>query len=101
MWQAGLLNEDEMKKPNAEFILDGVRWIKDHVVSFDPDNNKVMTSKNGEVIYDFMVVATGVEYDYDAIEGMSEALVGKHGIADHDGYGGRLISICSSQSIGI
>jgi len=78
---AGLYTADDVKKPNAEFIPDGVKWVKDEVTEFDPDNNKVKTAKNGEIGYDYLVVATGLAYDYAGIEGMSEDLVGKHGIS--------------------
>ncbi|MDD5406259.1 MAG: FAD/NAD(P)-binding oxidoreductase [Sulfurovaceae bacterium] len=78
---AGLLEESDIQKPNSDFIPSGVTWIKDEVTVFDPDNNKVTTSKNGDINYDFLVVATGIQYDYKAIEGMSEELVGQKGIS--------------------
>ena len=78
---AGLLQEGDIQKPNADFIPSDVKWVKDEVTVFDPDNNKVTTSKNGDINYDFLVVATGLAYDYAAIEGMSEELVGQKGIS--------------------
>ncbi len=78
---AGLLKESDIQKNNADFIPESVHWIKDEVASFDPKNNKVTTVNNTEVNYDYLVVATGLQYDYEAIEGMSEDLVGKHGIS--------------------
>ena len=78
---AGLYTADDIKKPNSELMPDGVNWVKDEVTEFDPDNNKVKTAKNGEISYDYLVVATGIAYDYERIEGMSADLVGKHGIS--------------------
>lgn len=78
---AGLMNEADIQKNNSDFIPDDVTWIKDEVTAFDPDNNKLTTAKNGDVTYDYLVVATGLQYDYEAIEGMSKDLVGKHGIS--------------------
>lgn len=78
---AGLYEPDDIKKQNSDFMPDNVTWVKDEVTTFDPDKNRVMTSKNGKYDYDFLVVATGLEYDYSAIEGMSEDLVGKKGIS--------------------
>ena len=78
---AGLLTESDIQKSNSDFISDDVTWIKDEVTSFDPENNKVMTQKNGDISYDFLVVATGLEYHYEGIEGMSAELVGKDGIS--------------------
>ena len=78
---AGLYDEEDIKKPNADLMPDGVKWVKDEVLAFDPDANSVETAKNGKIKYDFLVVATGVEYNYEGIEGMSPDLVGKYGIS--------------------
>ncbi len=78
---AGLYTEEDIKKPNADLMPGGVKWVKDSVMEFDPDNNKVKTAKNGEIGYDFLVVATGLQYDYERIEGMTPDLVGQKGIA--------------------
>ncbi len=78
---AGLYTEDDIKKNNADFIPSSVNWVKDEVTVFDPDNNKVTTKKNADIEYDYLIVATGLVYDYERIEGMSEDLVGKNGIS--------------------
>lgn len=78
---AGLLEESDIQKNNADFIPDDVNWVKDEVTSFDPEKNTLTTGKNGDLDYDYLVVATGIAYDYAAIEGMSEALVGQKGIS--------------------
>ncbi len=78
---AGLYKADDIKKKNSELIPDGVKWIKDSVTEFNPDSNKVVTAKNGEVTYDFLVVGTGLQYDYERIEGMTPDLVGQKGIS--------------------
>ena len=78
---AGLYSESDIQRNNADFIPSSVKWVKDEVTAFDPDNNKVTTAKNGDISYDYLVVATGLQYDYARIEGMSEDLVGKNGIS--------------------
>jgi len=78
---AGLYVESDIQKPNSDLMPDGVKWVKDEVTVFDPDNNKVTTAKNGDIAYDYLVVATGIAYDYERIEGMSADLVGKNGIS--------------------
>lgn len=78
---AGLYTIDDIKKENKDFIPDDVTWIKDEVSSFDPDNNKVTTRAGEEVSYDFMVVATGMEYHYEWIKGLTEDDIGKNGIS--------------------
>jgi len=78
---AGLYSESDIQRNNADFIPDSVTWVKDEVTTFNPDNNKVTTTKNGDISYDYLVVATGLTYDYARIEGMTEDLVGQHGIS--------------------
>ena len=78
---AGEYTFDDIVKDNHDFIPSDVNWIKDEVKTFDPDNNKVITRAGEEVSYDYLVVATGLQYHYEWIKGMSEDLVGKHGIS--------------------
>jgi len=78
---AGLYTLDDIVKENQDYIPDDVRWIKDEVASFDPDNNKVTTRAGEDVPYDFMVVATGIVYHYEQIKGLSKEDIGKNGIS--------------------
>jgi sulfide:quinone oxidoreductase len=78
---AGLYTAEDIRKPNRELVPDGVKWVRDRVEVFDPDNNRVETAKNGKIDYDFLVVGTGLQYDYERIEGMSAELVGQKGIS--------------------
>ncbi len=78
---AGLYSESDIQWNNADIMPSGVKWVKDSVNAFDPDNNKVTTAKNGDISYDFLVVATGLQYDYEGIEGMTPDLVGQKGIS--------------------
>lgn len=78
---AGLYTIEDIQKDNKDFIPDGVNWIKDEVAKFDPDNNTVTTRAGEEVPYDYMVVATGMEYRYDRIKGLTEEDIGTNGIS--------------------
>lgn len=78
---AGLYENEDIKKDNKDFIPDDVRWIKDEVAKFDPDKNKVTTRAGEEVAYDFMVVATGMEYNYEWIKGLTVDDIGTNGIS--------------------
>lgn len=78
---AGLLKQEDIQRENSDFIPDEVEWILDEVASFTPENNVLTTKQNQTITYDYLVVATGIAYDYEAIEGMSEDLVGKDGIS--------------------
>ncbi len=78
---AGEYAPEDIVMDNRDFIGDDVTWIKDEVATFDPDNNVVVTRGGQEVGYDYLVVATGLQYHYEWIKGMSADLVGKHGIS--------------------
>ena len=67
---AGLIKQEDLQKPNQDFIASNINWIKDEVAVFDPSNNKVTTRKGQVVGYDFMIVATGVVNRFDKIKGL-------------------------------
>ncbi|MGD9970946.1 MAG: NAD(P)/FAD-dependent oxidoreductase [Sulfuricurvum sp.] len=78
---AGEYTFEDIKSSNVDLIPDDVKWIKDEVATFDPDNNS-LTTRGGETVkYDFLVVATGLTYHYDKIEGLTADMIGKNGIA--------------------
>ncbi|MDP2850644.1 MAG: FAD/NAD(P)-binding oxidoreductase [Sulfuricurvum sp.] len=78
---AGEYAPEDIIFDNTGYIGDDVTWIKDEASTFDPDNNKI-TTKNGTVVeYDFLVVATGVQYHYEQIEGLTSDMIGKNGIS--------------------
>lgn len=66
-------------KPMEDVLPVLAKWVKDKAAKFDPKANKVMT-KNGDVIeYEYMVVATGLQLNYDKIPGLLKALEVPHG----------------------
>ncbi len=78
---AGEYTYEDIVRSNKDMIPDDVKWIKDEVATFDPDNNTVTTRKGEVVAYDFLVVATGIQYHYEKIEGLSTDMIGKNGIS--------------------
>jgi sulfide:quinone oxidoreductase len=78
---AGEYAPEDIIFDNTGYIGEDVTWIKDTVETFDPDNNKVTTKKGTIVEYDYLVVAAGIEYRYEAIEGLSAEVLGTKGIA--------------------
>jgi sulfide:quinone oxidoreductase len=59
------------------------------VAEIDPEANVVVTASGQRLAYDFLIVATGLELDYGAIEGMDIELIGKDGIGSvYAGPGG-------------
>lgn len=78
---SGLQMQSENEKETAALLEDKVKWLQESVTAFNPDKNRVTADKSGEISYDYLIVALGVEYNYEAIEGLSEEMIGKNGIA--------------------
>ncbi|KAF5300874.1 hypothetical protein FQR65_LT09036, partial [Abscondita terminalis] len=53
---------------------DKALWIKDEVVDFYPQKNSVSTLNGDSISYDFMLIAMGLQLNYDQIPGLIEAL---------------------------
>jgi sulfide:quinone oxidoreductase len=75
---AGVFPKEVSERNEADYIPPGATWLKNAVTSFDPDNNSI-TLDNGEAhTYDVLVVAAGIQIDWDKIPGLKES-VGKAG----------------------
>lgn len=48
-------------------------WIQSKAVNFDPVNQKVTTANGEEVGYDYLVVAMGLQLNFNKIKGLPEA----------------------------
>ncbi|MFT5662600.1 MAG: sulfide:quinone oxidoreductase [Sulfurimonas sp.] len=78
---AGEMEMEDIILDNNNYIdPDEVTWVKDAVKAFDPDNNTVTTRAGKELKYDYLVVATGAQYNYEDIEGLTKEDIGKNGI---------------------
>lgn len=64
----------------AEYLPPGVEWVEERVVEFDPEGHRVVTGSGKAIPYDFLVVATGLKLDYDAIAGMDVTRIGQNGL---------------------
>ncbi|MFT5304156.1 MAG: sulfide:quinone oxidoreductase [Mariniblastus sp.] len=79
----GIFPKEESQRNEADYIPRGVKWVKDFVDSFDPDNNAIKT-RGGETIgYDYLVVCPGLQLNWSDIKGLSKEIVGTHGICSN------------------
>lgn len=75
---AGVFPREISERDEADYIPDGASWIKQRVETFQPEQNAI-TLDNGEMhTYDVLVVAAGIQVDWDKIPGLKES-VGKPG----------------------
>ncbi|MDZ4234028.1 MAG: FAD/NAD(P)-binding oxidoreductase [Dietzia sp.] len=60
----------------------GATWIKNAAKAFDPDNNTVTCADGATYEYETLVVAPGIQLDWDHTEGVQETL-GKDGVSSN------------------
>jgi sulfide:quinone oxidoreductase len=75
---AGVFPKETSIRDQKDYIPLGATWIQDKVASFDPENNSVSLEGGEAVTYDYLVVAAGIQINWDAIPGLKES-VGKPG----------------------
>lgn len=71
---AGLASAEESVRNEADYIPAGVKWIKEFVEEIDPIARTVTSRSGKKVGYDFLVVAPGIQLDWDRVPGLREAL---------------------------
>lgn len=81
----GRTAQRETVRPQAEVMPQGVRWIKDAAVGADPAAQTV-TTESGQVLhYDYLVMAPGIQLDFDRLPGLTET-AGKRGVSSNYRY---------------
>lgn len=70
----GAVRREVSVRDEASVMPRGVEWINAGAAEIDPERNRVRTTAGETIGYDFLVVATGVELDFDGIPGLREAL---------------------------
>jgi len=77
---AGLKPASYIQSTTTDWLPDGITLIPEAAAGIDPVAKTVATTDGQNVPYDFLVVASGLVLDHDAIEGFSLDLVGTRGI---------------------
>ena len=79
----GVFPKEESMRQEADYIPAGVTWIQEYITAFDPDQNHVVL-KNGDTIsYDYLVVALGIQIDWDRVKGLREALAERNSVCSN------------------
>lgn len=71
---SGSVRREATARREAEYVPSGVAWIKDWASEISPESNYVATRSGARISYDFLVVAPGLEMNWDAIPGLREAV---------------------------
>jgi sulfide:quinone oxidoreductase len=81
----GVFDKEISRREEAEFIPDGAAWIKEAASEFQPEENAVVTDAGNRYTYDYLVVAAGIQLNWDQVKGLA-GNVGSHGIASNYSY---------------
>ncbi len=80
---AGLKSASYSVSQTADWLPEGVEWVPEYAAELDPVTQRVTTTGGRVLAYDYLIVATGLTLDWDAIEGFSLDLVGQNGVSAH------------------
>ena len=69
-------------RAEAKVIPDGVSWVQEAAVEVDPDEQTVSLASGRQLRYDYLVVAPGLQLDFDKVAGLPEAL-GSRGVSSN------------------
>jgi sulfide:quinone oxidoreductase len=75
---AGVVSAASTARPEGRVLPRGVRWLQDAAATIDPDSRIVTTRTGARLSYDFLVVAVGLQLDWSATPGLSEAIADGH-----------------------
>jgi sulfide:quinone oxidoreductase len=81
----GAATKEETVRDEADLIPAGATWIRERAASFDPERNTVTTAEDRTIRYGHLVVAAGIQLDWDKIEGLHDA-VGHDGVCSNYAY---------------
>lgn len=81
----GVFPKEITERAEADYVPDGVTWIRDRVAAFEPEARVVVTGGGERLGYDQLVVALGIQLDWHKIDGV-EATLGRDGVVSNYRY---------------
>lgn len=88
MWTfvgAGLASKESTEHSEASVMPTGVTWIRDAVSEFQVEQNTIHTRDGKTITYDWLVVAAGLQVNWNKIPGL-KAAIGKEGVCSNYSY---------------
>lgn len=70
----GAASREQSVRSESSVIPRNVKWIKDAVASFEPEHNFLLTREGQKVTYDYLIVAAGIQINWEKIPGLKESL---------------------------
>jgi NADH dehydrogenase FAD-containing subunit len=54
-------------RPMSSVLPSAAKWVKDEVANFDPKANFIITKQGHQIEYNFMVVAVGLQLNFNKV----------------------------------
>jgi len=70
----GVFDLAESARPMSTIIPSGVTWLRDAATEVMPEANQVQCASGRRLSYDYLVVSTGLQCDWNKVPGLVEAL---------------------------
>jgi sulfide:quinone oxidoreductase len=71
---AGVFPKEQSEREESAFIPKGADWIQDYVAELQPEQNCVVTRGGRRITYDYLVIALGIQVDWNKIPGLAEGV---------------------------
>ncbi|MGH7727426.1 MAG: NAD(P)/FAD-dependent oxidoreductase [Vulcanimicrobiaceae bacterium] len=82
---AGIVPASVTARREADYIPNGTTWIRGRATAIEPQNQTVVLADGKRIGYDYLVVACGLQLDWDRVAGLPETL-GKNGVSSNYDY---------------
>lgn len=81
----GVVPKEVTERDQQSLIPKGADWLQEAVAHFRPEENRIVTSTGTVIGYDVLVVAAGIQVDWDRIKGLKEC-IGREGVCSNYDY---------------
>lgn len=81
----GVFSKQTTEREESAVIPSGTTWIQDAVTEFLPAENILTTQGGKRIRYDFLIVAAGIQLDWEKVKGLKEA-IGKDDVCSNYSY---------------
>lgn len=82
---AGTDKKEKTIKETSKLIPKGVIWNQQKILGFKPKENIVIGEDCKEYVYDYLIVAPGIQLNWHLVKGLTETM-GKNGVCSVYGY---------------
>jgi sulfide:quinone oxidoreductase len=78
----GTFNINKTIRSESSVIPKNAKWIQEAVATFQPEKNELNTKNGNTYTYDYLIVAPGIQINWDAVKGLPET-IGKNNVTSN------------------